>query len=151
MAITRWDPFSELVSLREAMSRLFEESFVRPSLVAPEIPAGRMVPIDVYETDNEIVVKAPLPGAKPEDVDVTVTDDVLTIKGEVKEEAEVKRENYFRQERRFGTYYRQVTLPLPVEADKAQATFENGVLTLTIPKAEKVKPKIIKVTAKSQK
>jgi len=149
MSIVRWDPFSDLVSLREAMNRLFEESFVRPSVAGGQLTTARSMPIDVYQTDNEVVVKATMPGVKPEDVEVSVTDDLLTITGEAKEESEVKRENYVLQERRYGTFYRQITLPTIVEADKAKAVFENGILTLTLPKSEKVKPKTIKVQAKS--
>ncbi len=148
MSIVRWDPFGELVSLREAMNRLFEDSFVRPS-AAPAIGVGRVLPVDVYQTDNEYVVKAALPGVKPEDVDISVTNGMLTIKGETKEETEVKRENYLLQERRFGSFYRELALPTEVEADRAEATFENGVLTLKLPKSEKVKPKAIKVKAKA--
>jgi HSP20 family protein len=85
---------------------------------------------------------------KPEDIDVSVSGDLLTIKAEVKEEKEVKEENYFRRERRFGTFCRSVTLPIEVDVDKAKAEYENGVLTLTFPKAEAVKPKVIKVKAK---
>lgn len=149
MSIVRWDPFSELVSLREAMNRLFEDSVVRPTSGLPDMSTARAIAIDMYETKDSVVVKAPMPGVKPEDVDISVTDQVLTIKGEAKHESEVKREDYLIQERRYGTFYRQIALPMGVEADKARATYENGVLELTLPKVEKVKPKTIKVTAKS--
>ncbi|HDN79148.1 MAG: Hsp20/alpha crystallin family protein [Chloroflexi bacterium] len=145
--IVRWEPFRELISLREAMDRLFEESFVRPfGWIAP---AGtESFAIDMYETDDEIVVKAAIPGVKPEDIDVSLSGDVLTIKGEVKEGKEIREENYIRRERRYGTFCRSVSLPVQVDVDKAKAEYENGILTLTLPKAEAVKPKVIKVKAK---
>lgn len=147
MAIVRWQPFTELMSLREAMDRLFEDSFVRPSL--PLVFGEAMgAPVDMYQTDKEVVVKASLPGVKPEEVDISITGDVLTIKGEHKEEEEVKEKDYFRKELRYGTFSRSLQLPVAVETDKAEAVFENGVLTLTLPKAEEAKPKQIKVKAK---
>ena len=147
MSITRWEPFSELMSLRDAMDRLFEESFVRPGRLLGMAGAGT-VPIDMYQQDGNIVVKAPLPGVKPEDIDVTVVGETLTIKGESKEEKEVKEENVIRRERRFGAFSRSVTLPSPVDTSKASAAFENGVLTLTLPMAEEAKPKAIQVKSK---
>jgi len=105
------------------------------------------VPVDIYRENSNLVVKAPLPGVKPEDIDVTVVGETLTIRGETKEEKEVKEENVIRRERRFGAFSRTVDLPAPVDANKAKATFENGVLTLTLPVAEEAKPKEIKVQA----
>jgi len=145
--IMRWEPFGELMSLREAMDRLFEESLVWPrSVVSPFLGEG--IAVDMYETDEDVVVKATIPGVKPEDLDVSVTGDVLTIRGEVKQEEEVKKENYIRQERRYGSFCRQLPLPTGVNVDKAKAEFENGILTLTLPKAEEVRPKTIKITKK---
>jgi len=141
MAITRWQPFAELVSLRQAMDRLFEDSFVSPTRLLTALAPDVGVPVDVYGTENEVVVRAALPGVKPEEVDISITGDTLTIKGETEAEEETKRENYFYRERRYGAFYRMVTL-------QAEATFDNGVLTLTIPKSERVKPKVIKVKAK---
>ena len=146
--IVRWEPFRELVSLREAMDRLFEESFVRP-VGGRLAPAGMEVPaVDVYQTDDAVVVKSAIPGIKPEDIDISITGDTLTIKGETRVEEEVNEENYIRRERRCGSFYRSLALPLPVVTEKAEAEFENGVLTLTLPKAEEVKPKAIKIKAK---
>jgi HSP20 family protein len=146
--IVRWEPFRELVSLREAMDRLFEESFVRP-VGGRLAPAGMEVPaVDVYQTDDAVVVKSAIPGIKPEDIDISITGDTLTIKGETRVEEEVNEENYIRRERRYGSFYRSLALPLPVVTEKAEAEFENGVLTLTLPKAEEVKPKAIKIKAK---
>jgi len=145
--LIRWEPFGELVSLRDAMDRLFEESLVRPrGLLAPL--TGETTLVDMYETDEAVVVKATVPGVKPEDIDISVTGDVVTIRGEVKEETEVKKENYIRRERRHGSFCRQLPLPTAVDVDKAEAVFENGVLNLTLPKAEEVRPKSIKVIHK---
>ena len=145
--LVRWEPFRELISLREAMDRLFEESFVRPfGWLAPT--EAETFAIDMYETESDIVVKAAIPGVKPEDIEVTISGDVLTIKGEVKEEKEVKEENYIRKERRYGAFCRSVTLPVEVNADKAKAEYENGILSLTLPKVEAARPKTIKVKAK---
>ncbi|MBN1815181.1 MAG: Hsp20/alpha crystallin family protein [Anaerolineae bacterium] len=146
--LVRWEPFRDLVSLREAMDRLFEESFVRPRTdwLAPT-EAGALA-VDVYETEDAVVVKSAIPGIKPEDIDITVTGDTLTIKGETKFEEEVKEETYVRREMRYGSFARTLAVPTSVVADKAEADFENGVLTLTLPKAEEVKPKAIQIKAK---
>ena len=146
--LVRWSPARDMVSLREAMDRLFEESFLRPDLFGGgETPASAL-PLDMYETENDVVVKASVPGVKPEDIEVTVTGDLLTIKGEFKQEEKVEKPNYLRQERRLGSFCRQVGLPAGVNSDEAKATFENGVLTLEMPKAEAAQAKTVKVVAK---
>ncbi|MBA7696158.1 Spore protein SP21 [subsurface metagenome] len=148
MSMMRWQPFSELMSLRQAMDKLFEDSFVTPSRLLSTFGPGIATPIDMYHTANDVVVKATLPGVKPEEVDITITGDNLTIKGETKAEEEVKREDYLYQEHRYSASSRSVTLPSGLNTDKAAASFDNGILTLTIPKSERVKPKSIKVKAK---
>ena len=146
--LVRWEPFRDLVSLREAMDRLFEESFISPRS-GWLAPAGvEALAVDMYQTDDAVVVKSPLPGVKPEDIDISVTGDVLTIKGETKAEEEVNEENYVYRECSYGSFSRSLSLPVPVVAGKAQAEFEDGVLILTLPKAEEVKPKAIKIKAK---
>jgi HSP20 family protein len=149
--LVRWEPFRDLVSLREAMDRLFEESFVRPRSGWPAPIEAEALAVDMYETDDAVVVKTAIPGVKPEDIDISLTGDTLTIKGETKSEEEVKEETYVRREMRCGSFARTLAVPAPVVADKAQAEFENGVLTLTLPKAEEVKPKAIQVKAKGKK
>ncbi len=145
--LVRWEPFRDMLSLRDMMDRMFEERFFRPMMpLAPWVEGG--LAVDIYETDDSVVVKTAIPGVKVEDIDVSVTGDTLTIKAETKEEEEVKRENYLRRERRFGSYCRSVTLPGGLETDKAKASYVNGVLTLTFPKAEEVKPKSIKISTK---
>lgn len=151
MAIERWHPFTELMSLRQAMDRLFEDSFVRPSRALEGLSEVARPALDIYQSPNEVVMKAALAGVKPNDVNIDITGDTLTIKGESKAEQEVKREDYLYQERRYGAFSRTVILPSGLKSDKAEATMEDGVLTLTIPKAEEVKPKAIKVKAKEKK
>ena len=143
MSIRRWEPFSELMSMREALDRLFEERLWAP----PEWPTVISPAVDMYQTDKDIVVRTPLPGVKPEDVDISILGDTLTIKGETKSEDNVSRDNYYCQERRYGSFARTLTLPMPVQADKAEAKFEYGVLTLTLPKAEQAKAKKIEIKA----
>jgi HSP20 family protein len=148
MDLVRWDPFREMTSLRDAMDRLVEDSFVRPSRFWVDGGRGDL-PIDMYQTANDVVVKASLPGFKPEEVDISVAGDTLIIKGEHKEEKETKEEDYFYKERRYGSFSRSLPIPVQVKSDKAEAVFENGVLTLTLPKAEEIKPKQIKIKAKA--
>ena len=154
MSIERWNPFDEAVSLRDAVNSLFQESFVRPGGVPAQAGGHAVFPLDVCETENEFVVKASLPGMKPDDVQVTIHGDNLTIRGQSKAEEEKKGEHWHIRERRCGTFQRSLSLTTPVDADKAQAQFEHGVLTLRIPKSEAAKPKQIKIGVaqdKSQK
>ena len=144
MAIERWDPFREAISLRDAMNSLLQESFVRPGAALPD-GGPATLPLDVAEGEDEFVVKASLPGVKPEDVQITVHGDTLTIRGESKTEGEKKGEHWHIRERRFGAFQRSVSLSTPVNSDKAQAHYEHGVLTLTLPKAESAKPRQIKI------
>lgn len=145
MTLARWDPFREIMSLREAMDRLFEEAFVRPGrLMGAETVS---MPVDVAEDEQSITVKAALPGIKPDEIDVNITGNVLTIRGEHKEEEERKGQTWHRRELRYGRFERSMTLPTEVQAEQAEATFENGVLTLRLPKAEAAKPKRIQVRA----
>ncbi|HEX6655975.1 MAG TPA: Hsp20/alpha crystallin family protein [Candidatus Limnocylindria bacterium] len=145
--LTRFDPFSEMVTLRQAMDRLFEDSFVSPLSLRPVNGDAPGPALDVHETGDEIVVSAALPGLKPEDVDITITGQTLSIRGEFKADEKVERDQYLYRERRFGTFHRQLQLPVRVQGDAASADFEDGVLTLTIPKAEEVKPRQIQVKA----
>ena len=140
MNLVRWDPFADL---KQAMDRALDES-IRPLTVLRSIGDMAFMPMDVYQTPNELVIKATIPGVKPEDVDITITGDTLTISAEMKEE-KVEKAEYLYRERRFGAATRTITLPKALKTDETHATFENGVLTLTIPKAEEAKPKQIKV------
>lgn len=147
-SLVRWEPAREMLSLREAMDRLFEESFLQPGRFGFGDSPAALLPVDLYETDDQVVVKATVPGLKPEEIEVTITGDVLTIKGEFKSEEKTEKRNYLRQERRYGSFCRQVGLPGGVDSDKATATFDNGVLTLELPKVETAKAKAIKVVSK---
>ena len=148
MSIVRWEPFRDFMTLREAMDRLFEDSFVGPRPREWVSAAEGTLALDVYQTDDAAVVKTAVPGVKPDDIDITVSGNTLSISGETKEEEEVKEENYIRRERRVGSFSRSVVLPEGLEVDKAEASFEDGVLTLTIPKAPESKPKVVKITGK---
>jgi len=143
--LTRWDPFREMNTLRTMLDRVFDESFVdAPRLW--ERPVGEWsLALDVAENEDEYTVKASLPGITPEDVEVTLADNVLTIRGEMKADEAIDEENYHLRERRFGKFVRSITLPTTVDADKVEAVNENGVLTLHLPKTEAVKPKKIEV------
>lgn len=145
--IVRWEPWRDMVSFRDAMDRMFDERFFRPPV--PFGPwAEATMAVDMYETPDSVVVKAPIPGVKPEEIEVSVTGDTLTIKAEIREEEEIEQENYLRRERRFGSCCRSVTLPGGLKADEAEADYSDGVLTLTFPKEEEVKPKTIEVKTK---
>lgn len=145
--ITRWDPFSEMATLRHTVDRLFDD--VRPwRLLNLSENGDGFFPVDILETADDVVVKASMPGVSPDDIDISVTGQVLTLKGEVKADEEEKGQNYYRRERRTGTFVRQLSLPAEVDSSRADAVFENGVLRLALPKAEAMKPKTIKVQAK---
>jgi HSP20 family protein len=145
VAGTSWEPVREMMTLREAMDRLFDDAFTRPISMS----GGSVIPaIDLYQNTDEVVVKAALPGLKAGDVQISVTADVLTLRGEFKQESEEKDATYHIREQRSGVFERSIMLPTDVQTDKAKADFENGVLTITLPKAEAVKPKTINIKAK---
>jgi HSP20 family protein len=144
--LTRWEPVREMMTLREAMDRLFDDAFTRPLNMSA---VSAMPAIDLYQTDDEIVVKAALPGIKPDEVQISVTGDVLTLRGEFKRhQGEQKEATWHIREQRSGIFERSVMLPTEVQTDKSKADFENGILTITLPKAEAVKPRTISIKAK---
>ena len=147
--LSRWDPFQDMLSLREAMNQLMEESFVRPT--AAQNGKNFVPALDLSETGEGYLVEAALPGLKPEDVEITVENNVLTIKGETRQETDSKDRNFHRLERRFGSFQRTIGLPTTVKADAIQASLTNGVLRLEIPKAEEVKPRKISVNVGENK
>jgi HSP20 family protein len=147
--LTRWDPFRDVVTLREAMDRLFEDSWVPARQRAEGTRNGTYrLPLDAYVTPDEIVIVANMPGIRPEEVEITLEGDTLTITSE--RSAPMENVSYVMQERPYGRFQRTLNLNVPVQADKAEAHYENGLLTLTIPKAEAVKPKTIQVTSRQQ-
>lgn len=139
---SRWEPFRNTIALRQAMGKLFEESLVqeREGFQAPA--GGASLAMDIYERKDALVVKAAVPGVKPEELDITVTGDVLNIKGEIKEEKESQEEKYHRREFRYGAFCRSVRLPIEVNVDKADAIFKDGILTLTLPRLEEKKKSV---------
>ena len=148
--VRRPSPFGELVSLRQAMDRLFDDSFVRPAWTARSwaFGEGASLPLDVRRDGNALHVEAALPGVNPEDVQITVENGTLTISAESREEQTQENDQgeILVQEIRRGSVSRSITLPAGLEPDKAEATFENGVLRLDIPVAETVKPRQIHIT-----
>ena len=146
MAIVRWEPFRNLVSTQEQFNRLFNDTFSR--MFGENEPATRTQwspPVDIYENDQNIVLKAELPGVDPKDVDIRVEDGTLYLKGERKFEKETKEENYHHVERSYGTFVRTFQLPRSVNTDNVVAEYKDGVLTLTLPKREEAKSKTIKI------
>lgn len=146
MSIIRWDPFDDLASLRESMDKLFDEFFTRrPEAGGRRMPVVWQPAIEAYETDGDVVVRAELPGIEPGQVEITVTEDTLTIKGEAKSEVEEKARNYYRRELRVGAFVRSIALPAGVQGDQAKASYKNGILEIRLPKSERSKPKTVKV------
>ena len=149
MSMELWDPFSHAMSLRDAMDRLMQESFIRPSGGLRGMNAGSLS-LDVHEDADAYTVRASLPGIKPEDVQVQVMGDTITIRGETHEEHEQKSgERALLRERHAGSFSRTVTLPMPIDGEHAEASFENGVLTLSLPKEPQARPRRIQVRGTS--
>lgn len=145
--LVRWNPRREMRSLRDEMNRLFEQAF-------DDVPLSRWQPstnwglsLDVAENDEAFVVTASVPGVNPDDIEITISDNILTIKGEFKADETVEEEKYHIRERRYGSFGRSLTLPVAVNADEVDAQYENGVLRLEVPKAEEVKPRRIEIQA----
>ena len=139
--LTRWDPFQEMIQLRNTFDRLFDNN--SPLTSAQTTTWG--LALDVMEKDDEYIVKASVPGINPDDLEITFTDNVLTIKGETQVEDEVKDARYHMRERRFGSFTRSISLGSRINSDKIEANYENGVLQLHLPKAEEVKARRIAI------
>jgi len=145
MAIVRWEPFRDLLTTQDRFNRLFNQTFSQV-FGEEEARQGTWAPaVDIYETDQNLVMKADLPGVDPKDVEVRVENNTLYLKGQRKFENEVKEENYHRIERSYGAFTRTFTLPGTIDADKVVAEYKDGMLTLTMPKREEAKPKTIKI------
>ncbi len=146
MAIVRFEPFRELMSLQDRLNRLFNESY-RPQGEDDWALGGTWAPaVDIYEHENNIVIKAELPGVDPKDVDIRLDNNVLTVKGERKLDHEVKKESYHRVERSYGAFTRSFTLPTTVDPSGIKAEYKDGVLRVTLPKREEAKPKQIQIS-----
>lgn len=145
-SVTRWDPFRDLMSIQGELNRLFGRTF--SSDLDESNARGAWVPVlDVYETPEKFTLIAELPGMRAGDVDVTVEDNVLRLSGERKFYSEVNEESFHRVERRFGTFQRRITVPRQCDSSRIEASIDNGVLTIEIPKVEEAKPKKIEVKA----
>ena len=143
MSIQRWDPVRDIVSLREAMNSLLEESFVRPRAGVIAMTGG--LAIDLRENDEAYIVETIIAGAKPDDVEISILGDILRIAVEVRDEGDHHGEKWLLRERRFGRFERSLTLPAQVKTDEAAADFQDGILTITLPKAEAARPRSIPV------
>jgi HSP20 family protein len=144
MALVRWEPFEGLTSLRREMDRLFEDFFERGSPRSGEL-SGWAPSVEIADTKDAVVVKAQVPGISKDNLQVHVTDDSLTLKGEMKEEDKQEEKNYSRREFRYGAFARTVALPTAVQADKATAHLKDGILEITVPKSDKAKVKQIAI------
>jgi HSP20 family protein len=142
-----FDPSTELNAFRDALRQLFEEGWNTPRDVPAAVLASTIVPIDMFDTGTELVIRANMPGVKTDHFTITLKGDNLILKGEVTPTSEADSVSYLRQERRATTYVRSLTLPQPVDADRAEAHIRYGVLTVILPKSESSLPKTIKVTA----
>lgn len=152
MLVARWQPFPDLVAMQNQLNRVFNEAFPR-AFEGPHRPEegeagfGTWAPaVDIFETEHNLVLKAELAGVDPKDVEVRVENSTLYLKGQRKMDKEVNEEHYHRIERSFGTFARSFALPDSVDAEKVAAEYQHGILTLTMPKKEKAKPKAIKIT-----
>jgi HSP20 family protein len=147
MALVRWDPWTTLPTLQNRINRLFDDAFpARTQAREDEMGLLDWRPtVDTYEEGDNIVIRAELPGVRKEDVNIDVKDNVLTLKGERKHQDNVKEENYYRRESAFGRFQRSFTLPDAVDPDKIEASYKDGVLKVTVPKAEERKAKQIEI------
>jgi len=151
MAIIRWDPFRDVVTLRERMNRMFEDVFSGRTDDKELTPTSWAPAVDIYETENELVLSAEIPGLSEKEVEIKVEDNTLTLKGERRFEKETKEENYHRIERSYGSFYRAFTLPNSIDPDKIQAEHENGVLRVSMPKRQELKPRTVKILKPTEK
>jgi HSP20 family protein len=155
MALVKWTPLKEIEDLRRDIERMYEEFWVEPLFprLWGKFPERRRLreleeispAVDMYDKKDEIVIKAELPGVEKENVNIAITDNTLTIKGEVKKEEEVKDEEYYRRERAYGSFLRDITLPVTVLSDEVNAVFRDGILEIHLPKAEEAKAEEIEV------
>jgi len=145
MAIIRWDPFRDLITLREKMNRLFEETYSSRPDDRDLISSTWTPSVDIYEKENTLILCAELPGIKEDDIEIRIEDNTLTLKGERNFEKETKEENYHRVERAYGTFQRSFSLPLYIDQDKIKAEHEDGILKISMPKKSELKPRSVKI------
>ena len=149
MTLVRWDPFREFTQMQDRLNRVFVDAYGRSGSDEGLMTSGAWVPpVDIYQNgDQELVLKAELPDMAREDIDITVDNGTLTIRGEKKLASDVREEQFHRIERRYGTFSRTIRLPEDVDVEKAEAKYRNGVLTLRVPRADAAKPRRIEVLA----
>lgn len=140
MGITRWDPFGALSRMQDEIDSMFEGFFPGRRGLLRRVEGMRVPSVDVEETDANVIVRAELPGVKKEDLDLEITEDALSIKGETSEEKEKRDAHYYRRERSWGMFQREIPLPAQIKTAEAKATFKDGLLEVTLPKAEPAKP-----------
>lgn len=145
MALMNYDPWQEFTEMRRVFNRMFGDGFLGLPMEEQSTHGSLLMPVDIAETPEEFVIMAELPGMDPDDIEITLTDNQLTIKGQRAAEYEDKRENYLRTERRFGSFCRSFALSSPVAEDKVSANYKNGILEVHLPKSEGAKPKQIEI------
>ena len=146
MALIRWDPFRDLLSLQDRMNRLFEESMTRNKVFEEALTTGVWSPVvDIYDTDTSVILKAEPPGMTKDDIMIEINENNLILKGERKFQKDIKEENYHRIERSYGSFSRSFTLPDTVDRERVSASFKDGILEITIPKIEGARPKQIEI------
>lgn len=148
MAVVKWDPFRDLISIQDRMNRMFEQTLSRSRLEEGISTATWTPAVDIYETPDRIVLKAELPGMTNEDIDIQLQDNSLTLKGERRFAKDVQEENYLRIERAYGPFQRSFTLPSSVQQEKIRATFHDGVLEVVMPKADAAQAKRISINVR---
>jgi len=151
MAIIRWDPFRDMVTLRDKMNRMFDDVFSSRG-EEKDMAASTWAPsVDIYETENELVLSAEVPGVDEKDIEIKIEDNMLSLKGERRFQKETKEENYHRIERSYGSFHRAFTLPNSVDPENIRAEHENGVLKIMMPKRQELKPRTVKIVKPEEK
>jgi HSP20 family protein len=149
MAVVRWDPFRDLETLQSRMNRVFSDALLRARGTEEGLLEGAWRPaVDIFEDEGNFVVKAEVPEIDPQNIDIRVEENVLTLKGERKVAREEKKENYHLMERSYGAFQRSFTLPASIDRERIKAAYDKGVLTITLPKREEQKPKQVKIEVK---
>lgn len=145
--ITPWSPFREVSTIHDTIDRMFDEA-MSPRFISS--PAISIPTVNIRDTEKSILVEAELPGVKLENLDIEISEDALTIKGEKKAESEIKEKDFFRREFSYGSFTRTIPLPVPIQEDKVEAELKHGVLKIELPKREEVKPKVKKIAVKNK-
>lgn len=151
MAIIRWDPFRDLITIREKMNPLFEEAVISRGEEKDLVSSSWTPTVDIFETENELVLSAEVPGINEKDIEIKIEDNTLTLRGERKFEKETKEENYHRIERAYGSFFRSFSLPLYINQDIIKAEHLNGVLKIIMPKKPELKPRKVKILTAEHK